>query len=137
MILESRTNQGILRLPKDGCCASSSEKPNVWHDKGEKGPVVNSYGDNNSEGKPQHEQSDESNHVPSHTVVTKPRAVNASTSSSEEKASPLADHGLGKPTYNPITHAPSMRIFMYTVHIFNTGQKYVVFISISTEKVFL
>ncbi|XP_072226495.1 mitogen-activated protein kinase 15 [Leuresthes tenuis] len=108
MILESRTNQGILRLPKDGCCASSSEKPNVWHDKGEKGPVAaNSHRDSNSEGKPQHEQSDESNHVPSHTVVTKPRAVNASTSSSEEKASPLADHGLGKPTYNPITHAPN------------------------------
>ncbi|KAM4539096.1 mitogen-activated protein kinase 15 isoform 2-T2 [Odontesthes bonariensis] len=83
MILESRTNQGILRLPKDGCCAS------------------------NSEGKPQHEQSDESNLVPSHTIITKPRTVNAFTSSSEEKASPLADHGLGKPTYNPITHAPN------------------------------
>ncbi|XP_041868107.1 mitogen-activated protein kinase 15 isoform X2 [Melanotaenia boesemani] len=108
MILERRTNQGIMKLPKDGECPSSREKPSMKCDKGDKGPVVaNNHRDCTIDGKPQRELTDKSNHVPLHPVVTKPGAVNVPTSSAEEKTSPLADLGLGKPTYNPITHVPN------------------------------
>ncbi len=95
----------MLRLiqPKDGGCVSSEERPN------EKGPVAaNGNEDGDREGEAQHENTDEPNHMPSHTVVTKPATM--STPPAVEKASP----GLGKLTYNPITHAPSMSEFMST-----------------------
>ncbi|XP_039676391.1 mitogen-activated protein kinase 15 [Perca fluviatilis] len=107
MILERRTNQGVLRLihPKDGGCVSSIEKPHV-KDKVEKDPVaVNGCGDRG--GKTQHEKTKETNDIPSHTGVTKPGPVNVSTPPAVEKTSPLSSPGLGKLTYNPITHAPN------------------------------
>ncbi|XP_032391854.1 mitogen-activated protein kinase 15 isoform X1 [Etheostoma spectabile] len=107
MILERRTDQGLLRLvhPKDGGCVSSIEKPHV-KDKVEKSPeAVNGCGDRG--GKTQHEKTKETNDVPSHTDVTKPGPVIVSTPPAVEKMSPLSSPGLGKLTYNPITHAPS------------------------------
>ncbi|XP_078124043.1 mitogen-activated protein kinase 15 isoform X2 [Sander vitreus] len=107
MILERRTNQRVLRLihPKDGGCVNSIEKPPV-KDKVEKGPVaVNGCGDPG--GKTQHEKTKETNDVPSHTGVTKPGPVSVSTPPAVEKTSPLSSPGLGKLTYNPITHAPN------------------------------
>lgn len=114
MMLERRTNQGMLRLiqPKGGGCVSSGEKPSV-KDKVEKGPAAaNGNVDDDHEGKTQHEKPDETNHVPSHTGVAKP--VNVSTPPAVEKTSPLTSPGLGKLTYNPITHAPSMPEFICT-----------------------
>ncbi|TNN61431.1 Mitogen-activated protein kinase 15 [Liparis tanakae] len=102
MILERRTNQGVLRLPKDVGCVSSTEKPKV-KDKVEKGAAA-ADGDKDHEGKTQHE---ETNHEPSYTAVTKPGPVNISTPPAVEKTSPLSSPSLGKLTYNPITHAPN------------------------------
>ncbi|XP_058474495.1 mitogen-activated protein kinase 15 [Solea solea] len=107
MILERRTNQGKLRLipEKDKDCISSREKPSV-KDKGETGPMTeNDNGDN--EGKPQHGKTEEKNHVPLQTSVTKPEPVNVSTPSAVEKTSPVVSPALRKTTYNPITHAPN------------------------------
>ncbi|XP_038581042.1 mitogen-activated protein kinase 15 [Micropterus salmoides] len=107
MMLERRTNQGMLRLiqPKGGGGGSGREKPNV-KDKVEKCPVtVNGSGDCDHEGKTQHEKTDETNHVPSPTGVTNPGPVNASTPPAVEN--PVPTPGLGKLTYNPITHAPN------------------------------
>lgn len=114
MMLERRTNQGMLRLiqPKGGGGGSGREKPNV-KDKVEKCPVtVNGSGDCDHEGKTQHEKTDETNHVPSPTGVTNPGPVNASTPPAVEN--PVPTPGLGKLTYNPITHAPSMSDFICT-----------------------
>ncbi|XP_076610801.1 mitogen-activated protein kinase 15 [Chaetodon auriga] len=107
MMLERRTNQGLLRLiqPKDRGCVSGDEKPSV-EDKVENAPVAaNGSGDDDHEGKTQHKKTDETNYVPSHTGVTKPGPVSALPA--VEKTSPLASPGLGKLTYNPITHAPN------------------------------
>lgn len=104
----------MLKLiqPKDGGCVSSGERPSV-KEKVEKGPVAaNGNVDEDYEGKTQHEKTDETNHVPSHTDITKP--VNVSTPPAVEKTSPLASPGLGKLTYNPITHAPSRSEFICT-----------------------
>ncbi|XP_026204157.1 mitogen-activated protein kinase 15 [Anabas testudineus] len=102
MILQSRTNQGMLRL--DGGFVSSREKPSV-KEKGETVPVAdNGNGDGDHKGKPQREKADETNRVPSQS--SKPGPVNVSTPSAVEK-SPLASPGMGKLTYNPITHAPN------------------------------
>lgn len=111
MILERRTNQGMLSLiePKDG--GSSREKPAVKSNKeGEKGPVAEI---SNQDRKPQQEKTDEANPVTSHTGVPKPVTVNTSSLPAVEKSSPLASPG--KVTYNPITHAPSMTIRLCTV----------------------
>ncbi|XP_053303225.1 mitogen-activated protein kinase 15 isoform X2 [Pleuronectes platessa] len=108
MMVERRTNQGMLRLiqPKDRECVSSRERPGV-NDKVEKGPVaVNGDGHGDNEGKPPHEKSDEEKQVPSEAAVAKPEPVNVSTQPAAEK-SPLSSPALGKPTYNPITHAPN------------------------------
>ncbi|CAB1449672.1 unnamed protein product [Pleuronectes platessa] len=108
MMVERRTNQGMLRLiqPKDRECVSSRERPGV-NDKVEKGPVaVNGDGHGDNEGKPLHEKSDEEKQVPSEAAVAKPEPVNVSTQPAAEK-SPLSSPALGKPTYNPITHAPN------------------------------
>ncbi|XP_054461930.1 mitogen-activated protein kinase 15 [Anoplopoma fimbria] len=110
MILERRTNQGVLKLiqPKDGGCVRSAEKPKV-KDKVEKGTVA-ANGDEDHEGKAKQEKqekTEETNHEPSHTGVTKPGPVNVSTLPPVEKTSPLSSPCLGKLTYNPITHAPN------------------------------
>ncbi|XP_034455125.1 mitogen-activated protein kinase 15 isoform X1 [Hippoglossus hippoglossus] len=108
MMVERRTNQGMLRLiqPKDRECVSSRERPGV-NDKVEKGPVaVNGDGHGDNEGKPAHEKSDEEKQVPSEAAVAKPEPVIVSTQPAVEK-SPLSSPALGKPTYNPITHAPN------------------------------
>ncbi|KAM6903468.1 mitogen-activated protein kinase 15 isoform 1-T2 [Lycodopsis pacificus] len=107
MMLERRTNQGVLRLihPKDGGCVSSTEKPKV-KDGVEKGAVA-ADGDEDHEGKTQHEKTEETNHEPSHAGVTKPGTVDVSAPPAVEKTSPLSSPCLGKLTYNPITHAPN------------------------------
>uniref|UniRef100_UPI0037E7341F mitogen-activated protein kinase 15 n=1 Tax=Semicossyphus pulcher TaxID=241346 RepID=UPI0037E7341F len=106
MMLERRTHQGIQ--PKDEGCGSTVEKPSV-KDEAERGPEVeNGNGDNNNVGKTQHEETAETNHLPSPTGDTKPAPVNASTLPDVEKTSPLCSPGLGKLTYNPITHAPNV-----------------------------
>lgn len=109
MMVEKRTNQGMLRLiqPKNGGCDSSREKQSAKV-KAEKGPVAaNGNEEDGCEGKTLHEKNDETNHVPSHTVVTKSGPVNVSAIPAVEKSSPLASPCLGKLTYNPITHAPN------------------------------
>nr|WRY74758.1 mitogen-activated protein kinase 15 [Rachycentron canadum] len=108
MILERRTNQGMLRLiqPKDIGCVSSREKL-VVKDNEEKGPVaVNGNGGGDHEERPQHEKTDEKN-MPSHMSITNPEPLSVSTKPAVETTSPLASPALGKLTYNPITHAPS------------------------------
>lgn len=78
----------------------------VTSNKGEKSPVEVNYETNgNHEGNP-HEKIDETNHAPSHLGVAKQGEINAPSSPAVEK-SPLQIPGLGKPTYNPITHAPN------------------------------
>lgn len=111
-MLERRTNQGMMRLiqPKHRGCVTSGEKPSLT-DKVENGPVA-ANGNADYEGKTQHEKTDETNNVPSHAGITKSGPVNVSTPPAAEKRSPLANPGLGKLTYNPITHAPSMCEFI-------------------------
>ncbi|XP_039976781.1 mitogen-activated protein kinase 15 isoform X1 [Xiphias gladius] len=109
MILERRINQGMLGLiqPKDIHCVSSREKPSL-KDKGEKDRgAVNGDGIGEHEGKPQHEKTDEKNHLLSHTGVIKSGPVNVSPQPAVEKTSPLVSPDVGKLTYNPITHAPN------------------------------
>lgn len=105
MMLERRTNQGMLRLiqPKDGGCISNGERPKekAMAERDQEGANTD------HEGKRQQENADETNHVPSHTGVTKPVPVNVSAPPAVEKTSPVASPGLGKLTYNPITHVPS------------------------------
>ncbi|XP_059206769.1 mitogen-activated protein kinase 15 isoform X2 [Centropristis striata] len=116
MILERRTNQGVLRLiqTKDGSCGT--EKPSV-KDKAEKGPAAVN-GDGVHERETQHEKTEETNHVPPHTGVTKPEPVNVSTPPAVEKTSPLSSPGVGKLTYNPITHAPNA--FVRSPHYYSS-----------------
>ncbi|KAM7384255.1 hypothetical protein PAMA_011550 [Pampus argenteus] len=105
MMLERRTNQGMLRLVqlKDEGGVSNKDKPK-GKEKVESDPgTVN--GDH--ETKTQLEKTDEINHVPSHAGITKPEPVNASTPPALEKMSTSVSPGLGKLTYNPITHAPN------------------------------
>ncbi|CAG5891900.1 unnamed protein product [Menidia menidia] len=121
MILEKRTNEGILTLPKDGGFASGCEKLTVRHDKGEKGPVAaGCHGDSTHEGKPQPQPATESNQEPSHPAGTKPRALNASTSSSEEQASPGADGFVRAPTGFP-QYCPSYSASRKQVGPVNNG----------------
>ncbi|KAM4725972.1 mitogen-activated protein kinase 15 isoform 2-T2 [Anableps anableps] len=106
MILERRSHPGMLRLPNNKDCVDGQEKPKGRRcDKEERGPVAATS--INTEGKTHNEETGETNHEPSHTEATKIEAANASTTSAMEKTSPLVGHGLGKPTYNPITHAPN------------------------------
>lgn len=110
MMLERKTNQGMLRLvqPKDEGSVNSKDKAKRKENM-ERDPVA-ANGDGDHEEKIQCEKTDE----PPHTGVTKPGPVNASTSPAVEKMSHSASPGLGKLTYNPITHAPSMSEFTYT-----------------------
>uniref|UniRef100_A0A1A7Y1V9 Mitogen-activated protein kinase 15 n=2 Tax=Iconisemion striatum TaxID=60296 RepID=A0A1A7Y1V9_9TELE len=103
MILERRTHHGTLRPPKDGVGVGSQGKTSMRCDKREKDPVVaNGHGDG---GKTLGEQTDRTNHITAQPGVTKTGAA-TSASSTVEKMSPVS-HGLGKPTYNPITHTPN------------------------------
>ncbi|XP_017276608.1 mitogen-activated protein kinase 15 isoform X2 [Kryptolebias marmoratus] len=105
MILERRTNRGMLRLPKNGGCVENQEKTTVKCDKGEQSPVAaNRHGADNRRGKTQREQNDETNPVTSHPDVVQTGAV---SSSAAEKTSPVVGCGYGKPSYNPITHVPT------------------------------
>lgn len=100
----------MLRLiqPKDGGCVTSEEKPSVA-DKVENVPVTaNGNKDADHEGKTPHEQTEETNNVPSHAGITKYGPGNVSAPSAMARTSQLVNPVLGKLTYNPITHAPSM-----------------------------
>uniref|UniRef100_A0A3Q3JL98 Mitogen-activated protein kinase n=1 Tax=Monopterus albus TaxID=43700 RepID=A0A3Q3JL98_MONAL len=76
------------------------------------------------EGKPQHKKTAETNHVPSDTGITKPGPTNVSTPPAVEKMSPLASPGVGKLTFNPITHrgrsAPSAHNRSFSVTLNQT-----------------
>ncbi|KAM3596322.1 uncharacterized protein V6R79_012365 [Siganus canaliculatus] len=105
MILERRTKQGMQRLiqPKE----RDREKPSE-NDKAQTGPVaanINAGGD--YEEKTHHEKSDETNHTPSGGDIIIRGPVNVAAPPAVEKTSPLTSPGLGKVTYNPITHAPN------------------------------
>lgn len=103
----------MLRLiqPKGKRHVTSAEKPSVGV-KVENGPeAANDNGDGDHRGKTQCETTDEKYNVPSHD--TKPGPENAPPAPAAEKMSPLAGPGLGKLTYNSITHAPSMCEFIY------------------------
>lgn len=108
MMLERRTNQGMLKLiqPKD-CVEKSIVTYNV-----ENGSVVaNGCGDVDHAEKTQCEKIDRTNNLSLHAAVTKPGPINV-TPPALEKTSSLAGPVLGKVTYNPITHAPSMFEFV-------------------------
>ncbi|XP_061597822.1 mitogen-activated protein kinase 15 isoform X2 [Cololabis saira] len=108
MMVEWRTNNRMLMLPKPKACVSSPGEPDVKCDKEEKSPVAaDSQRDGSHEGKPQHEQIDKTSNVLLHAGVTKPGAATSSPLPAVEKTSPLTGHGLGKTTYNPITHIPT------------------------------
>ncbi|XP_032437734.1 mitogen-activated protein kinase 15 isoform X1 [Xiphophorus hellerii] len=103
MILERRTQQGILRLPNNRACGDSQEKPSSRKsDKEEESPAA--AASNNNERKTCNEETGETNHEPSHTEIAKTEAANASNPSTTEKTSPQPGYRLGKPAYNPITH---------------------------------
>ncbi|KAM6899558.1 mitogen-activated protein kinase 15 [Xenentodon cancila] len=123
MIVEWRTNHRMLRLPKPRGCVSSPMKPDKKCDKEEKSSVAaNSQRGGRHEGKPQHEQTDKTSDVLFDPGVTKPGAANVSALSAVEKTSSLTGPGLGKTTYNPITHvltgAPH-----YSHHLTTTSRK--------------
>ncbi|XP_041664010.1 mitogen-activated protein kinase 15 [Cheilinus undulatus] len=102
MMLERRTNQGMLKLvkPKDGSCVSNEEKTCV-KERTERGPEEpNGCGHKD-------EKTVEMNLLPSQTGVAKPGPVHALIPPAVEKTSPLSNSDLGKVTYNPITHAPN------------------------------
>lgn len=128
-MLERRTSQGMLRLvqPKDEGGVSSKDKIKGT-EKVERDPMtVNGNRNGDHEAKTQDEKT-ETNHVPSHAGITKPGPVNASSPPAVEKMSPSATPGLGKLTYNPITHAPSMSectctdsMYVFYLHLLNKG----------------
>ncbi|CAJ1083512.1 mitogen-activated protein kinase 15 [Xyrichtys novacula] len=100
MMLEKRTSQSMLRLiqSKDEGCVSNGEKPGM-KDKEEKRPEA-ANGNRDTD-----EKTAETNHLHPQIGATKPGPVNALILPAVEKTSPLASPGLGKLTYNPITHA--------------------------------
>lgn len=96
MMLERRTNQSMLKLiqTKD---ASSGENPSVTDKEGNGSAAANENADSGLEEKINQK----------HPSIPKPEPVHVSTSPAGERMSPLVGPGLGKLTYNPITHAPS------------------------------
>lgn len=109
-MLERRTNQGMLRLiqPKDGGCATSGRSVTERN-----GSVArNANGDGDHEGKTQQAKTDEANSVPPQSGITKPGPVNVLTSPYGERTSLHVNPAMGKLTYNPITHVPSMPTFL-------------------------
>lgn len=96
----------MLRLiqPKDGGCATSGRSVT----EGNGSLARNGNGDGDHEGKTQQAKTDDANNVPVQSSVTKPGPVNVLTSPSGERTSLHVNPAMGKLTYNPITHAPSM-----------------------------
>lgn len=108
MILERRTNQGMLRLTqlKDEGGVSSGDKTK-GKEKVDRGPVTANVGQNGeTEARPQHETTDETDQQLSHAGIGKPGLV--STPPAVDKMNPLAKPDFGKLTYNPITHAANV-----------------------------
>lgn len=104
MMLEKRTNQGILRLiqPKEGGCGTTSlteeNDPVARNRNGAGGHVV--------EARPA--KVDEAYDTSEQLSITKNEPVTVSTPHAVGKTSPHVNPAVGKQTYNPITHAPSM-----------------------------
>lgn len=96
MILERRTNQSMLELiqTKD---SSSGENPSATDKEGSGSAAANGNIDNDLEEKVHHK----------HMSIPKAGPIHVSTPPAVERMSPLVGPGLGKLTYNPITHAPS------------------------------
>lgn len=90
----------MLRLiqPKDGGCGTSGRSVTEG----------NGNDDGDHEGKTQQAHTDEANNVPVQSGITKPGPVNVLTSPSGERTNLHVNPSMGKLTYNPITHAPSM-----------------------------
>lgn len=106
MMLERRTNQSKLKLiqPKQSSRVSPREKSSATDEEGN-GSAANENADIEPE---------EQIH-PRHTFIPKPGPMHVSTPPAVERISPVVGPGLGKLTYNPITHAPSRR---HTTEIF-------------------
>uniref|UniRef100_A0A8C5DVA3 Mitogen-activated protein kinase 15 n=1 Tax=Gouania willdenowi TaxID=441366 RepID=A0A8C5DVA3_GOUWI len=104
MIVERRTKQGMLwRVPpKDRGGGSNRENPPC--DKKEPEPR-----DGDHVRKPPLENTGQTNGELSHAVVNKPGATNVVTQPAVENTGLISSPGLGKLSYNPITHAPSKK----------------------------
>lgn len=100
-MLERRTNQSMLKLiqPNLGSRVSRGEKPSEKDQEGNSSAAANENADSEPE-----EQTHQK-----HPSVPKPGPTHVSTPPAVERMSPTVGPGLGKLTYNPITHAPSMR----------------------------
>lgn len=104
MMLEKRTNQGILRLiqPKEGGCDTTRRSLAEEND-----PVArNRNGDGDHE--VETAKVDEANETSGQLGITKAEPGTVSTPPAVGKTSPHVNPAVGKLTYNPITHAPSM-----------------------------
>lgn len=105
MMLEKRTNQGILRLiqPREGGCGTTQRSLTEEND-----PVArNRNGDGGHEVETRPAKVDEANDTSGQLDTTKAEPVNVSTPLAVGKTSPHVNQAVGKLTYNPITHAPS------------------------------
>lgn len=93
----------MLRLiqPKDRGCATSGRSVTEGN-----GSLARNC--NSDEGKTRQAKTDEANNVPVQSGVTKPGPVNVLKSPAGERTSLHVNPAMGKLTYNPITHAPSM-----------------------------
>ncbi|XP_075995744.1 mitogen-activated protein kinase 15 [Genypterus blacodes] len=96
MMLERRTTNGIQRPTqlKQGCATSDEDKLN------------GKDGDRDQYGQTQREKTDQTNHLPLHSVIAKPEPVDKSYQPAVEKMSPTTCPGR-RLTYNPITHVPN------------------------------
>ena len=96
-MVEKRTTQRMPSLirPKETSGAGSGPA----HD-GKDKPTRKESAAGDGDGNGDHEQTEETNHLPSHTGITKPGPA------AVEETSPSVS--MGTHTYNPITHAPSM-----------------------------
>lgn len=106
MMLEKRTNQGILRLiqPKEGGCDTTRRSLAEEND-----PVArNRNGDGDHEVETRPAKVDETDGTSGQLGITKAEPVTVSTPTAVGKTSLHINPAVGKLTYNPITHAPSM-----------------------------
>lgn len=109
MMLERRTNQGILRLiqPKEGGCDSTRCSVPDEND-----PVArNRNGDGCNKVETRPAKVEEANDASAPSGVTKAKPVTMSAPPAAGKTSLHSDQAVGKLTYNPITHAPSTTRF--------------------------
>lgn len=100
MMLERRTNESMLKLiqPRRSSRVSTEEKCSATDKEGNSSEAANESADNEPEEQIHQRQASIPKAGPTH--VSTPPAV--------ERMSPTVGSGLGKLTYNPITHAPSM-----------------------------